>query len=738
MASCVAWQTKLNIHIQAASLAFQERYPVILSNADLQKHIVRSFQDTLEAFHAEENRDDAHDAHDDDDKDDDVMGGVFPFALPNSTHDTPTTSSVSNTTHLLKFILIHACPTTRRLISTCRHSILLSMVVVLGHTEMISWSIAGAGVWSIFEDRRGQKNPQQRQFWFGILVLVNLSLSWIYRWHLSTVTGTSLSFVPLIVLVALVLGHVHDESFPNVTGCQNNSVPAAAHVKQETTPTLDSINRLVEISWSVVKHTLELTIVQLANEILRENTPSFVSTLELSTCEIGCQVPYIEAVDVHQNFSSSSSSENNNHVVVLDLTLRWHNAPNIQLRAASSGRLVQSNLELVEIELRGVLRLEFILDDWPEGRPDWPCFSALRVGFTQVPQLKLRLTGPMKLDVTSVPLVSEWLHALLTRLIQSHCTYPNVTTCPDWRCDRKKTSRTPTIDEASFGPLLLGESEKTKVETVLGLLIVHVDQVYPRSRSAVDSTTYCELTLQDMSQKFRTRDSMEAKWHERFCFLIHDRGLLNIRVKRRQAKKKQQPRPHTFTCVGFQQVKLDELLHSKEIQIPLLASSGFVSLTCEWKALEKDERCPVLHPPRARASSPGVLIITLLYGLNFKVNCAPSRVHFSMLCPSSSYRTSTSTKKTSHWARNAMNPKWHERFYFVIQDPGDNLARLEAKVSYQSSKSRGEEIYGGHGHVRLAQIRHTDACDRMWHLSLDDGFPGTLVLHCSWRKLSSR
>ncbi len=69
----------------------------------------------------------------------------------------------------------------------------------------------------------------------------------------------------------------------------------------------------------------------------------------------------------------------------------------------------------------------------------WPLFSALGYAFVRSPRVSFKLSAQslVRVDVMNIPLLSNWLHDLMNRLLRDWIVLPNSFIAPDWRKDRE-------------------------------------------------------------------------------------------------------------------------------------------------------------------------------------------------------------------------------------------------------------------------------------------------------------
>ena len=280
-----------------------------------------------------------------------------------------------------------------------------------------AWILAFAGVWSYTDHVVGHDIVMAA--YKKTVCTIGLVYGYGYvcaGWHVS-----AMALLPM----AYVVGHndLTNQKWARVRRdlkrtchlpTENKEQPGFADLTQ-----LEWINTILERGWGTLKRTTEDTIREYSMLVLDENLPSFLSRMELTRLEFG-RSPQITGIQVHSNSGSSSNA------VVLDIDVVWHDTPDILLRAVTKAA-VRTDVALMELDILGTLRLEFILDGWENEVPLWPCFSALSYGFTKKPEINFRMRA-MKLDVMNLPLLSDWLDKLISTVIADNFTYPNCVT----------------------------------------------------------------------------------------------------------------------------------------------------------------------------------------------------------------------------------------------------------------------------------------------------------------------
>ena len=704
--SLSSWRKQLEKSIEQATRTFkdknEENHRFILSYKQLQKAVAAEFTQFLA-------EDQSHPRH----KPRQTLKSVASMIMErNKINMVPVkkkSSASSRFMTLASKIFRAPVDKIRRYFFICRAFLFLTCGYLIGwYSLSAAWPLALSGIWAYNDHLLGHELVMANYpTTIGVMLLIYaIGVVYPYSW-------SGLIVIPISIFVgyneltnqrwASVRREMKKTCTPSYETENNNYKRGHATLND-----LEWVNMILERSWGNLKRATEDTIRYYSMMVLDENLPSFLSRVELSKLEFG-RPPQITGVQVHSNAFSTNSN-----VVVLDIDVVWHDTPDIVLRAVTKAA-VRADVALMELEVCGTLRLEFMLDDWENNIPLWPCFSALSYGFTKRPDINFRMRA-MKLDVMNLPLLSDWLDNLISSLIATNFTYPNCLTYPDWRC---KATQVPI-------------SSRSRLPAAI--LVVKVLQCKGINRTDRFSNLFCELEVDGeyRKQSVRTQTTTDVvvglspSWNETFFFLIDDPLAQSLSVKVNNVK-----------TIGKDDVLCNTLMSVKDFpnrlnsttfkKLPLIDKcKGQLLLEIGWKSIAPPKPLPLSDLTHL---APGILVVKLISGVNLGGPTGPRGFPYVNLSMSQRGKSILGEAR-SQIAKNQVNPRWDETFYFVIDSPLNEI--LLAEILCQNGH-RDES-------VGQLEINIKDICSapdgQIWQIPLTEQSTGSLSLRFIWREFT--
>lgn len=471
-------------------------------------------------------------------------------------------------------------------------------------------------------------------------------------------------------------------------------------VKNPDYDRMDWLNRFIAQMWPYLDKAICKTAKDIATPIIAEQIPKYkIDSVEFEKLTLGSLPPTFQGMKVYLTDEKE---------LIMEPSLKWAGNPNIMVAVKAFGLKATAQVLDLQVFASPRITLKPLV-------PSFPCFANIYVSLMEKPHVDfgLKLLGA---DLMSIPGLYRFVQEQIKEQVANMYLWPRTLEVPI--LDPAKALRKPV----GILHIKVIRAMKLKKKDLLG-----ASDPYVKLKLTDDKTPSKKTTVK--------HKNLNPEWNEEFNMTVRDpeTQILQLNVYDWEQVGKHDK-------MGMNAVPLKELTpdEPKEFTLDLLKtvdpndpqnekSRGQIVIQLTYKAfkeedLGKDFEDSLQQAPEGTPAGGGVLVVILheAQDLEGKHHTNPyARIVFR-----------GEEKKTKTIKKNR-DPRWDEKFQFVLEEPPIN-DKMHIEVFSSSSRNllhQKESL--GYIDISLRDVVNNKRINEKYHLI--DSKNGRILVELMWR-----